>query len=514
MFRLSSSIALDLRSIAAFRIFFGCILLYDLLNRLPYAELFLSDSGALPRGDLLAVIDRPWAFSVYMMFGETSQVVALLLVHSVLAVCLILGLWTRIVSIACWVLLLSLQHRNPLVLNGGDTLFSVFAFWLMFLPLNARWSLDSLYAKVGKSGYDLYPVNRYVGVPGVALVLQVLFVYAFTVLLKTGELWKTGDVVIYAIRNLGLIKQPAVWFQQFDGILAPLSRIIFHWEWFGCLLAVCPFANSVTRSIAIIGYIFLHLAFSLMLDLAIFVPVSILGWVAFIPSSWWNLRSRIRFLSYGRDRLARSLRECGPIRSGSIIRNGLSVSVLTGVAISLVLVWNLKGLPDSTVSEWIPRQLTNGMYAVKLRQKWGMFAPNPSRYSQWFALESQLANGDSVDLFIPSQPFSLRRPDVFTERLPSRRWGKFMSNLKKSRYARLRDNYIRYFVTRWNGAVGPSSRIQKTSFLWVRERIGDDGNYYDREIKTLSVVWEDGVAQVRESQESAANNAFDTEEDL
>lgn len=497
MFRLSSSIALDLRSIAFFRILFGSVLLYDLLKRLPYAELFLSDDGTLSRADLLSVVDRPWAFSVYMMFGETSQVVALLVLHALVAVCLILGLWTRVVSIGSWVLLLSLQHRNPLVLNGGDTLFSVYAFWLMFLPLNARWSLDSLLAKEGAGGGVVFPRNRYVALPGVALMAQTIFVYVFTVLLKSGEMWSTGDVVHYVVRNLGLIKEPAVWFQQFEGLLVPLSRVVFHWEWFGLVLLVCPFANWITRSVAVVGYMVLHVSFGFMLDIAIFAPVSILGWVALIPGEWWNLKIPV----VSRLALGDRLKELGTsfpiLRVGKVMRPGVKASIATGVAMTLVFAWNLRGLPQSPVKEWIPKPVVNGMYLVKLRQKWGMFAPNPSRYSQWYALEAQLANGDSVDLFYPGQAFSLRRPEVFTDRLPSRRWGKFMSNLKKSRYARLREGYIDYFVDRWNDAVGPSSKIEKASLLWIRERIGEDGRYYDREIKPLRIVYAEDVSQIK-----------------
>lgn len=514
MFRFYSSIALDLRSIALFRMMFGGILLFDLLSRLPHAELFLSDSGALSRSDLLAVVDRPWAFSVYMICGEASQVAVLLLVHALFALCLILGLWTRVVSILSWVLLISLQHRNPLVLNGGDTLFSVYAFWLMFLPLNARWSLDSLLASKGENGGAVYPSHRYVGIPGAALILQTVFVYVFTVLLKSGEMWNTGEVVPYVIRNLGLIKQPAVWFQQFDSVHGLMSRMVFHWEWFGCLLVLSPWATGLMRSFSVVGFFLLHLTFGLMLDLAIFPAVSILGWAVFVPGCWWRVGRSLGFLTLWSEKLRLCLIDRFRVRGSRILRRSLFASIVTGLAIFLVFVWNLRGLPDSSVKEWIPKTVEKAMYSVKLRQKWGMFAPNPSRYSQWFALEAQLANGDSVDLFNPGEAFTLRRPFVFTDRLPDRRWGKFMSNLKRGRYAILRDDYVEYFMNRWNESVGASSKIEKTSLLWIRERIGEDGNYYDREVKTLGVVFAKGVAQIRAGELEESSDSVELEEDL
>jgi len=41
-----------------------------------------------------------------------------------------------------WFLLISLQNRNPIVLQGGDILLRMLAFWAMFVPLNAYFSLD------------------------------------------------------------------------------------------------------------------------------------------------------------------------------------------------------------------------------------------------------------------------------------------------------------------------------------------------------------------------------------
>ena len=38
----------------------------------------------------------------------------------VLALVMFMGYRTRMASVACWILEVSLQNRNPLVINGGD----------------------------------------------------------------------------------------------------------------------------------------------------------------------------------------------------------------------------------------------------------------------------------------------------------------------------------------------------------------------------------------------------------
>lgn len=496
MIRFSSSIALDLRSIAVFRILIGGIILYDLVNRIPYAELFLSDAGAFSRTDLLALTNRPWSFSVYMMLGETSQVVALMLINAATALLLMAGLWTRWASLLCWILLISLQHRNPLVLNGGDTLLSLLVFWAMFLPLNGRWSLDAL---LSKDGVGTFPVtNRYVGIPGMALMLQVVFLYAFTVMLKTGGLWKSGEAVGYVVMNMSLIKAGAVWLSQFEGLLPFISKLTWHWEWFGCLLLLCPFANGLTRMAAIFGYSLMQLSFYLTLDLALFPFVSTAACLALLPGQFWRLSERLwRDGPWERGvevlrREAVSMRG----RGGKIMRPGRGAAVLTGTALALVLFWNLRGLPDSPLKQQTPDWVKQVMYAAKLRQSWGMFAANPPRTSKWYALEAQLANGDSIDLLNPSEPFTLRRPQLFTDRLPDRRWTKFLSALSKKKYRSLRDDFLEYFVSRWNRRVDGPRKIERVRMLYVRERIRPGAGYGKAEIETLATLWVEGIRQV------------------
>ena len=79
-------------------------------------------------------------------------------------------------------LLTSLQSRNPIVLNGGDAILRLLLFWSMLLPLGARWSLDA--ARAGRR-----PPDVVTGGAAAALLLQVVFIYVFTGLKKSGATW-------------------------------------------------------------------------------------------------------------------------------------------------------------------------------------------------------------------------------------------------------------------------------------------------------------------------------------
>ena len=79
----------------------------------------------------------------------------------------------RPATVGSWVLLTSLQVRNPLICYEADTLLALLLFWGAFLPLGACWSVDA-------RGKDPPPPGTHVRSGGsVALVLQVAFVYVF-----------------------------------------------------------------------------------------------------------------------------------------------------------------------------------------------------------------------------------------------------------------------------------------------------------------------------------------------
>lgn len=55
-----------------------------------------------------------------------------MMVHAVFAALLTLGYQTRLASFGSWVMLLSIQNRNEMVLDGGDFLLMNLVFWGTF----------------------------------------------------------------------------------------------------------------------------------------------------------------------------------------------------------------------------------------------------------------------------------------------------------------------------------------------------------------------------------------------
>mgnify|MGYP005653376383 FL=1 len=110
----------------------------------------------------------------------------------------IMGFKTRFFSVLSLVLLISLQNRTPLLMQGGDSLLSAVLFWACFLPMGARYSLESV-----KNSLDPIKdhrkglVNKHLSISSGAILIQAMSVYFFSAFLKTGAEWQLDLSLIH-----------------------------------------------------------------------------------------------------------------------------------------------------------------------------------------------------------------------------------------------------------------------------------------------------------------------------
>lgn len=136
---LAAPIKVDLRSVALFRVALAGITIADLSARLCEAGAFYADVGVLPRKALIDLTD-PWVTSLHLASGATAGMLAAIALQLLLAVSVLFGVRARLGALASFLLLASLNARNPWVVLPGDALTVALWFWAMFLPLGARWS--------------------------------------------------------------------------------------------------------------------------------------------------------------------------------------------------------------------------------------------------------------------------------------------------------------------------------------------------------------------------------------
>src|SRR6187551_2718199 len=166
---------LDTRSLAAFRIAFGIIVVLDVANRIPDLVVHYTDAGALPRSAIADHIGRAEHISLHMASGSAGWIAFLFAIHLVAGLALSVGWHTRLATAVCWVLTVSLHNRNPLVLHSGDVIIRQMLFWSLFLPLGARWSIDARRPLLRPA-----PPTTFVNVGTAGFLVQLACIYVFT----------------------------------------------------------------------------------------------------------------------------------------------------------------------------------------------------------------------------------------------------------------------------------------------------------------------------------------------
>lgn len=276
----------DLRSLAAFRIGLASVILVDLITRFGDLKAHYTDLGVLPRSALEQISPSPWHWSFFSISGHPFFASLLFLFAIFVALLLLVGYRTRLVTIALWAMIISIHNRNPALIFAADDVLRALLFWAMFLPLGASYSIDSALNTSPK------PLpKRIVSGATFAFMVQLCFIYIWSAAFKTkSDLWfPDGDAVYYALSfdqygtafGQFLLSLP----QEFLKLLT-LSALIF--EWVGPLMIFIPFYNSFFRCVAVVSFILLHIGFGLCFELGIFPFLSISSWLVLIPSNVWD----------------------------------------------------------------------------------------------------------------------------------------------------------------------------------------------------------------------------------
>ena len=218
----------DLRTLALFRILPGTYLLLDLGIRATDIVAHYTDIGVFPHS---AIVDHlsPGAFSLHLINGSMAFQGGLFACAALLAVLLIIGWRTRWVTVLSWLMLVSLANRNTDVLSGQDQLALALMFWAMFLPLGARYSVDSALDTTKPQAPNLH-----VSVASAALMIQGMLVYFFSAVLKSDAQWVPDGTAVYYALQLDYFATPFThWFRQFEPVLQGLTYYVRFLELLG-----------------------------------------------------------------------------------------------------------------------------------------------------------------------------------------------------------------------------------------------------------------------------------------
>src|SRR5262245_26115651 len=193
-------LGLDLRALATLRISSALLVLLSLADRLRDFTAFYTDAGVLSSADVRnGARFAPWdGVSWIHPFGwlpDPWGSIALFTVTAVAAVFLLVGRQSKLSGFLAWLMLTGIDNRNPDVINSGDDLLRMLLFWGLFLPLSARWSVDS--ARSSSLGS-----NQVLSGGTVAFLVQLAIVYVMSALFKSYRSWVIDRDALYYVLHL------------------------------------------------------------------------------------------------------------------------------------------------------------------------------------------------------------------------------------------------------------------------------------------------------------------------
>ncbi len=441
-------LVLDLRSLALLRIGLGVMLLVDAIQLLGDVRAFFSDDGIYPRAALLDLDRNQWGWSLNLINGSTEFQTFLILCLAAAAISFAIGFRTKVSGVVCWVLLVSILIKNPLITQGGDVELCVILFWSLFLPIDREFSLESYKFNSNSS-------LQHFSLCGGCYILQIVCVYFFAALLKSPVEWREAGSAIHLAFNVDQLATPfAKWLLQFPDLLIALTKIAWYWEALAIVFLLIPFFSDYFKLFFVFGTLAFHFGIALTLAIGNFPFISMICVLGLLPSLFWKFILRSHFVE------------------DTFISNhdvGWKKQLLCSVLLIYVVVWNIDRLPER--APIMPSSIKGLGVATKLEQRWNMFAPYPLLDDGWYVIPGQLEDGTSVDVYNMQMRSSVYdRPEDISRTFQNFRWRKYFANLYQTRYSKHRLYYARYLCRLWNQKMVTFSRLKSFKILYMLER--------------------------------------------
>jgi len=494
--------AVDARSVEFFRICLGLVLLFDLLVRIPDAEAFFSDFGVYPR----SAVPSSWYSSLYLMSGSIVFVYVLLAIQIALAIGVVIGWKTRWTVFLSWILLMSLQNRNFLILNSGDTLFRNLFFWSLFIPLGTTWSVDQWLGEKRTSWANFKYRNQIISAGAIAVMAQLVMMYAFSARLKTGVEWvETHTAVEQALRFDQYTLEPGYWLLNYPALLKTLTWATIILEKWGWLILFTPVFFGPVRFLAVLIFVGFHAGLWSTMSLGNFQLFCMAGWMLLLPSWFWDTLlpwcgKPFRFAVTAKTKIkagiesiatrlwgAKQTRQVssGPTQSWHLTAGGAIICLLL---LHSTFLYNLRQDPEyskmykdpafQSAKFWplyLSHKLDIPIRLLRIRQKWNMFAPRPPTRDGWYVIVGETVAGATVEVLRHPREVDWSKPERVQKTFPNERWRKYLASILRKPNVRHRVLYANYLNRKWKREHPEKDWLKKLTICYVIEQTLPDG---------------------------------------
>ena len=276
------------------RIAWAATTLAFLLGSAPDVVRYYSSLGILPQSLGYMVFRNVYRFTLLDTFTEPIPVILLWSVYVTVLTCMMLGIWTRPMTVTSVLLMFSFHERNLQPLGGGDTLLRNIGFILMLAPELNAFSIDRLedqwraWSLKGK----LLPALKTQIWPYRLLLWQFLVIYLTSLLDKLqGDMWVHGTAVAAIFHHTHFFRWPRE-LSDLLTVFSPyvcISFLIYEFSWSLLLVprnvwSVLPEKirrRSIKRYILAAG-VFFHGTIALLMDVGTFSFVMFTGYLGLL----------------------------------------------------------------------------------------------------------------------------------------------------------------------------------------------------------------------------------------
>ncbi len=456
---LKRTFSIDLRALGIFRVLLGAVLLFDLVFRYRFLSAHYTGIGILPGDAVLKNLLPAWNLCLHCHAEGLGSVSALFLLHCGLAFLLLIGAGGRVITVLNWLLLASLQQRNPLVEFEGDILLSMCLFWGMFLPLHER-SVFGHSASAKRNAAFSVATVAYLS------MLAALFWAGYWA--KTGVGWSDGSAIFLGLFNDMMATPLAVDYRAF---LAPyswyLSKLVLALLFLCPLLWFSPFFPGRIRTASVFSLALLHLVFAYFFVLDLTPFVFLIALLPVLPEEFWDA-----ILTSTNENLPPAELPLAELPSAELPEDAPSslLQAFAGAAFAGMVVISVARWPGAE-TRFFPESIFRAAEALHLPKSPGFLEPEPSRDGGWYVIRGLTEAGVDVDALrgLLHAPV-WKMPKYATRTYQSERWLRIYRNLWLKKYARNRFFLGRYLCDEWNVDQESGKRLESLEMFYNYSR--------------------------------------------
>jgi len=188
-----------LYGVALLRVGLSAVVLAIYVMHFAQRAFLWGSDGAYPTSLFLSVLRAQRSFSLYAFSDAPTYQLLVYVAGMLVSFLLMVGWKSRLNAVLFYVFTWSLYARNPLLLDGGDNLLYILAFFLMFTRCGEYLSIDRL-LHADRPARDRPFLSLIHNYALAAMIVQLCLLYFTSAFYKMqGHMWQNGTALYYVL---------------------------------------------------------------------------------------------------------------------------------------------------------------------------------------------------------------------------------------------------------------------------------------------------------------------------